>query len=118
MWKTKSSILSYFGKFMIVFKKMFIAFFRDHPLMMSPPVGDLLCKKKTYQTVNPIEIFKGKCVSASMFERLVNQATVQRFPLVDPSSLYNLEAGDTPEPSGLASSVPPLRLKIPRPSGA
>lgn len=45
-----------------------------------------------------------------MFERPVNQATVQQFPLVDPSSLYNLEAGDTPEPSGLASSVPPLSL--------
>lgn len=86
--------------------------------MISPPIDDLLYKKKTNQTVNPIEIFKGKCVSASMFERPVNQATVQQFPLVDPSSLCNVEAGDTPEPSGLASSVPPLRLKIPQPSGA
>lgn len=57
-------------------------------------------------------------VSASMLEKPANQATVQQFPLVAPSSLYNWEAGDTPEPSGFASLVPPLRLKIPRPSGA
>lgn len=74
----------------------------------------MCCIRKTQTgSLTRLKFSRVKCGWASLFERPVDQATGPQFPFGAPSFLYNLEAGATPEPSGLASLVPPLRLKIP-----
>lgn len=92
---------------------------KNHQLVGNLSIDDLLFKGKTTNDTNP-EIFNGKIISFQA-ER-PNAPRLLSFPfsgsIVNKYSLHNLNARDTPEPSGPPSLVPPRELKILQPSGA
>lgn len=92
---------------------------KNHQLIGSLSIDDLLFKGKTTKDMNP-ELFNGKIISFQAERPYAPRLLSFPFSgsIMNKYSLHNLKGRDMPEPSGPASLVPPPGLKILQPSGA